>query len=56
MLYLFATYNFYCVCFWDKYKRIQNTPILLALGIDATLSTVLADATLVWESISHADF
>ncbi|KAK0433289.1 hypothetical protein EV421DRAFT_1741735 [Armillaria borealis] len=48
MLYLLATFNFYCVCFWDKSKRTRNTPILLTLGIDATLSTVLADATLIW--------
>ncbi|PBK62439.1 hypothetical protein ARMSODRAFT_980711 [Armillaria solidipes] len=32
----------------DKSKRTRNTPILLTLGIDATLSTVLADATLIW--------
>ncbi|KAK0433236.1 hypothetical protein EV421DRAFT_2040274, partial [Armillaria borealis] len=62
-LYLLATFNFYCgwaqnvlyfstagKCLWETYKSkcTQDTPILMTLGIDATLSTVLADATLIW--------
>ncbi|KAK0209552.1 hypothetical protein IW262DRAFT_1468810 [Armillaria fumosa] len=63
ILYVLATFNFYCEwaqnisyfstageCFWDVYrsKRDQGTPILLTVGIDAILSTALADATLIW--------
>ncbi|PBK90516.1 hypothetical protein ARMGADRAFT_1032522 [Armillaria gallica] len=63
VLYVLATFNFYCGCaqnvsyfsitgesFWEAFKsrRDQSTPILLTMGIDAILSTVLADATLIW--------
>ncbi|KAK0221106.1 hypothetical protein EDD85DRAFT_960267 [Armillaria nabsnona] len=62
-LYVLATFNFYCgwtqnvsyfstagECFWEAFKsrRNQGTPILMTMGIDAILSTVLADATLIW--------
>ncbi|KAK0446969.1 uncharacterized protein EV420DRAFT_883550 [Desarmillaria tabescens] len=61
LLYLLATFNLYCQwaqnfsCFPTTeesfsqeymYNRTQDTPILLTMGIDAILSTVLADATL----------
>ncbi|KAK0433268.1 hypothetical protein EV421DRAFT_1910257 [Armillaria borealis] len=63
VLYILATCNFYCgwaqnvsyfstagEFFWEAYKskRDQGTPILLTMGIDAILSTALADATLIW--------
>ncbi len=62
VLYVLATFNFYCgwaqnVSYFSiagesfseafKSRRDQGTPILLTMGIDAILSTVLADATLV---------
>ncbi|SJL13950.1 uncharacterized protein ARMOST_17401 [Armillaria ostoyae] len=58
-----ATFNFYCgwaqnvlcfstagKCLWETYKSkcTQDTQTLVTMGIDATLSTVLADATLIW--------
>ncbi len=38
--------------FLEAYQSSSvSTPIMLTLGIDAILSTVLADATLVWDLI-----
>ncbi|KAK0433265.1 hypothetical protein EV421DRAFT_2023596 [Armillaria borealis] len=34
--------------FWTAFEYTPGTPIFLALGIDAILSTILADATLIW--------
>ncbi|KAK0433282.1 hypothetical protein EV421DRAFT_2023600 [Armillaria borealis] len=34
--------------FWTAFECTPGTPIFLALGIDAILSTILADATLIW--------
>ncbi|KAK0221104.1 hypothetical protein EDD85DRAFT_861925 [Armillaria nabsnona] len=34
--------------FWTAFEYTPGTPIFLALGIDAMLSTILADATLIW--------
>ncbi|PBK90544.1 hypothetical protein ARMGADRAFT_1166888, partial [Armillaria gallica] len=34
--------------FWTAFEYNPGTPIFLALGIDAILSTILADATLIW--------
>ncbi|KAK0209551.1 hypothetical protein IW262DRAFT_1468809 [Armillaria fumosa] len=38
--------------FWTAFEYNPGTPIALALGIDAILSTILADATLAWTLIS----
>ncbi|KAK0446967.1 uncharacterized protein EV420DRAFT_883522 [Desarmillaria tabescens] len=62
LLYLLATFNLYYVwdveisnisitngkSIWTAYNYQFGTPITLAEGIDAILSTVLADATLIW--------
>ncbi|KAK0435560.1 hypothetical protein EV421DRAFT_1986623 [Armillaria borealis] len=63
ILYLQATFNFYCgwaqnvlcfstagKCLWEAYKSkcTQDTQTLVTMGIGAILSTVLADATLIW--------
>ncbi|KAK0433286.1 hypothetical protein EV421DRAFT_1910275 [Armillaria borealis] len=37
--------------FWTAFEYTPGTLILLTLGIDAILSTILADATLAWNSI-----
>ncbi len=34
--------------FWTAFEYNLGTPIFLTLGINAILSTILADATLAW--------
>ncbi|KAK0196243.1 hypothetical protein F5146DRAFT_1176520 [Armillaria mellea] len=61
VLYVLATFNFYCgwaqnvsyfstagECFWEAYKSKHNQDAPVLLGIDAILSTILVDATLIW--------
>ncbi|PBK90556.1 hypothetical protein ARMGADRAFT_299756 [Armillaria gallica] len=62
LLYILATFNFYCQwaldtsyfgatgkSFVDAYRSARpSIGISLTIGIDAILSTVLADATLIW--------
>ncbi|PBK62469.1 hypothetical protein ARMSODRAFT_1024882 [Armillaria solidipes] len=62
ILYILATVDFCCVwanviltfitdgeSFWTAYSAIPKTWMLLEQGINALLSTVLADATLAWD-------
>ncbi|KAK0221144.1 hypothetical protein EDD85DRAFT_796541 [Armillaria nabsnona] len=37
--------------FWTAFKYTPGTPIFLTQGVDAILSTILADTTLAWDSI-----
>ncbi|SJL17127.1 uncharacterized protein ARMOST_20669 [Armillaria ostoyae] len=69
LLYLLRAYGFYCEweqdllyfitanekTFWEAFES-NNLPITvtLTIGIDATLSTVLADATLAWDPMLFA--
>ncbi|KAK0467477.1 hypothetical protein IW261DRAFT_1426574 [Armillaria novae-zelandiae] len=42
--------------FWTAFEYNPGAPIFLAQGIDAILSTILADTTLAWSLISALEF